>query len=312
MGDASQTPTQIHPFHIDVLALLFPSSLFGVLARLGLSALVTYDGQSIFPLAYAQGVGCLFMGLFKQSFTGYSPVIVALTTGFCGSLTTFSGWQLDVFESWMNAKNTHRGDLRDVVDGLTKSVFTVSISMASLFFGRYLGQFFKINIPHPSRLIRTCITVLSVLLYAAAYPLYFKLSPSYRYQATAALLWAPAGTLVRYALSVKLNRPSKIPWGTFGVNTFGTALLGILHVVQRLGSTSTIACTTLQGMADGFCGCLTTISTFAVEIEALVGKKKWAYPFGSWFVSQLLLLLVIGVALLSGIKEENMCTFEGS
>jgi len=28
--------------------------------------------------------------------------------GFCGSLTTFSSWQLDVFNSWINAGNFHR------------------------------------------------------------------------------------------------------------------------------------------------------------------------------------------------------------
>ena len=34
--------------------------------------------------------------------------------GFCGSFTTFSGWQLDVFNSWINEKHDHRDWLRDV------------------------------------------------------------------------------------------------------------------------------------------------------------------------------------------------------
>ncbi len=51
-----------HPYSIHVLALLIPASIFGALARLGLEALATYDGQSIFPLAYPQAVGCLIMG----------------------------------------------------------------------------------------------------------------------------------------------------------------------------------------------------------------------------------------------------------
>ena len=34
--------------------------------------------------------------------------------GFCGSLTTFSGWQLDVFDSWINAGQYNRNGLRDV------------------------------------------------------------------------------------------------------------------------------------------------------------------------------------------------------
>lgn len=52
-----------HPYSIHVLALLMPASAFGVLARLGLQALVTYDGQSIFPLAYVQATGCFIMGV---------------------------------------------------------------------------------------------------------------------------------------------------------------------------------------------------------------------------------------------------------
>jgi hypothetical protein len=52
-----------HPISLPVLALLMPASIFGVLARLGLQGLVTYDGQSIFPLAYVQATGCFIMGL---------------------------------------------------------------------------------------------------------------------------------------------------------------------------------------------------------------------------------------------------------
>lgn len=56
-------PSKIYqPLSLPVLALLIPASIFGVLARLGLEALVTYDGQSIFVLAYPQAVGCLIMG----------------------------------------------------------------------------------------------------------------------------------------------------------------------------------------------------------------------------------------------------------
>lgn len=50
------------PLSLHVLALLIPSSTLGLLARLGLLALGTYNGSSIFPLIYVQAVGCLIMG----------------------------------------------------------------------------------------------------------------------------------------------------------------------------------------------------------------------------------------------------------
>lgn len=55
------------PFSVATLALLIPFTLFGVLARLGIQALGTYDGQSIFSLAYVQAIGCLVMGFGLQS-----------------------------------------------------------------------------------------------------------------------------------------------------------------------------------------------------------------------------------------------------
>ena len=56
-------PTKIYnPLSFPVLALLIPASVLGVLARLGLVALMSYDGHVVFPLAYPQAVGCLVMG----------------------------------------------------------------------------------------------------------------------------------------------------------------------------------------------------------------------------------------------------------
>lgn len=64
LGSPTQgSPRVYHPFSPAVIALLMPASVFGVLARLGLQALATYDGKSIFPLAYPQAVGCLIMGI---------------------------------------------------------------------------------------------------------------------------------------------------------------------------------------------------------------------------------------------------------
>ena len=56
-------PSKIYkPLSFPVIALLMPASIFGVLARLGLQAITTYDGKEIFPLAWVQGIGCLIMG----------------------------------------------------------------------------------------------------------------------------------------------------------------------------------------------------------------------------------------------------------
>jgi hypothetical protein len=62
--DVIQNPSNAyHPFSPAVVALLMPASVFGVLARLGLEGLATYDGKAIFPLAYPQATGCFVMGI---------------------------------------------------------------------------------------------------------------------------------------------------------------------------------------------------------------------------------------------------------
>lgn len=105
-------PSEVyHPLSIHVLALLMPASIFGVLARLGLLALASYDGQSIFPLAYVQSVGCLIMGfaiVMKEPLGrlyvvniyatrwlltvcgSYGPLYTALTTGSFPAILPFS------------------------------------------------------------------------------------------------------------------------------------------------------------------------------------------------------------------------------
>ncbi|KAH8099974.1 CrcB-like protein-domain-containing protein [Cristinia sonorae] len=311
-----------HPFSPHVLALLFPASIFGVLARLGLQALVGYDGRAIFPLAWIQGAGCLVMGIglgMKEPFGQfYGPLYTAMTTGFCGSLTTFSGWQVDVFESWLNVNRDHRDWFRDVIDGLSKTLFTLAISIAALQFGVHLTTMIRKRIPAfqlspPSRSARNVLTSLAVLTYAAAYPAYFRLPASFRHQATAALLFCVPGTLTRYLLSIKLNPTLKLfPLGTFTANMFGTALLGTFHVLQSTHvPPSANGCAVLQGLGDGYCGCLTTVSTFAAEVVGLEDWRAWVYVVVSWVGGQSLLLAVVGGATWAGrVGKQATCLYE--
>ncbi|KAA1466323.1 hypothetical protein DENSPDRAFT_790869 [Dentipellis sp. KUC8613] len=319
-SEESLPPLKVyHPFSPAVLALLMPASVFGVLVRLGLQALVTYDGRSIFPLAWVQAIGCLFMGLAlplkEQLGNFYGPLYTAITTGFCGSLTTFSGWQLDVFNSWINEGEFHRDWLRDVIDGFTKLFFTLSASIASLSCGVYISSIIAPYIPSirpPRKIIRYSLTGLSILIYAATYPAYFRMSPSFRHQATAALLFSFPGTLTRYTLSILLNpRVKLMPFGTLTANTLGTGLLALFHVMQGLPNpVSPNACSVLQGLADGYCGCLTTVSTFTAEISALRLWKAWLYVGVSLVIGQLLMLVIMGPSFWAGnVREQGSCSF---
>jgi len=247
----------------------------------------------------------------------YTPLYVALTTGFCGSLTTFSSWQYDVFSSWTNSAHASRDWLRDVVDGITKLVFTLMISMSSVSFGSYLAQITRSyfpRLPTPRPAIRCALSGVGILIYAATFPAYAKLPPSYRSQAAASLLFSFPGTLSRYLLALSMNKiMNKIPLGTMTANVIGTGLLGVFHVLQnKHPHVPPHACSTLQGLIDGFCGALTTISTFAVELNAMEGSRyAWIYGGISVILSQLLLVVIILPAhTLANVPFVRTCTFE--
>ncbi|CAA7259822.1 unnamed protein product [Cyclocybe aegerita] len=302
-----------------IIAVLMPASVFGVLARLGINALMDFNGSSVFSLVYAQAVGCLFMGfglrLKEPIGQFYAPLYTAITTGFCGSLTTFSSWQLDVFNAWINAGQFDRGGLQDFLDGVGVSTVTLSLSLASLAFGYNIASVIAPFIGRPQfapRVFRYGFSLVSVLVYAATFLTYFLLPESYRHQATAALLFSFPGTLTRYLLSIALNQRIKaFPLGTLAANTLGTALLAAFHVIQSTSNPhSQNACSLLQGLIDGYCGCLTTVSTFAAEIRDLAGKKACRYALLSWVLGQAMMVLIFGSAIWTGhAREQLICTF---
>ncbi|KAF8591604.1 hypothetical protein K439DRAFT_1326892 [Ramaria rubella] len=318
-GKTVPTPVAFHPFSIHVLSLLMSFSVFGTLARLGIHALATYQGDSIFPLAWVQAVGCAIMGFalaLRQPITlFYGPLYTAITTGFCGSLTTFSSWQLDVFSAWANASGFHRIWIYDIVDGLTRTVFTLAASLASFGLGVHLGTPVASRmpvLPSPSPFVRWIITIVSITVYVLTIPFFVHLNHTWRPLVTAAIMFSFPGTLIRYILSTRLNHTLKaFPVGTLIANETATAILAACHIIQRAHSPpAPVSCSILQGYIDGFCGCLSTISSFTAEIRTLGSKKAWIYLIVSFGAGQMILLVMLGPAWWTGrIKENTMCTF---
>jgi CrcB protein len=203
-----------------------------------------------------------------------------------------------------------------VIDGLTQIVFTLAISMSALALGLH---FANLILPHiPLKLptvrypIRYALSISSVIAYILTIPMYFILPHRYRAEATAALLFSFPGALLRHIISIKLNPLNKsFPLGTFAVNLLGTLLVGTFHSLQRdHGHSGSLSCVMLQALMDGFCGCLSTVSTFAVEIRGL-RVRAWVYAGASIFAAQLVLVFVTGIPRWTGaISEPAKCTFE--
>ncbi|KAG0200381.1 hypothetical protein BGX33_011047, partial [Mortierella sp. NVP41] len=63
------TPVAPLPTRARILlpALIIPFSILGLLIRLGLVSIETFEGQQVFALAWPQFVGCMLMGLFVST-----------------------------------------------------------------------------------------------------------------------------------------------------------------------------------------------------------------------------------------------------
>lgn len=89
--------------------------------------------------------------------------------------------------------------------------------------------------------------------------------------ATAALavaLGGAVGAVGRYLAGRWLPPRYGVPWGTLLVNVLGSFVLGLV-----LGAGLPNWLTVLLG--TGFCGALTTFSTFSVELVQQVQRRAW-------------------------------------
>ncbi|KAI1401124.1 hypothetical protein F4819DRAFT_339673 [Hypoxylon fuscum] len=243
------------------------------------------------------------------------PLYIGLATGFCGSFTSFSSFIRDVFLALSNdllapdagPATTPRSGGYSFMALLAVTITTVSLSLSGLFVGAQLALALEPITPSlPFWFTRKVLDRLAVVLAWGCWlgaALLCALPPdrsarpgaaeTWRGRATFALVFAPLGCLARFYASLRLNaRAPAFPPGTFAVNVAGAAVLGaawdLAHA--RLGG-GAVACQVLQGVEDGFCGCLTTVSTWVAELAAL--RRKHAYVYGAASVGAGLAVMVL-------------------
>ena len=234
------------------------------------------------------------------------PLYIGLATGFCGSFTSFSSFIRDVFLSLANelkAPEYHpspssqstspRNNAYSILAVPATILTTLSLCYCALKTGSHLAILIHPLTPTlPFRLTRRLFDPAFVLLGPACWlaaTLLCILPPrsAWRSQALFALVLAPPGCLLRFYISKLLNPlHATFPLGTFAVNVFGTAVLGLSFDLQRVALAHTgvvggslVGCQVLQGVQDGFCGALTTVSTWIGELHGL--KRRHAYVYGA-------------------------------
>lgn len=109
-----------------------------------------------------------------------------------------------------------------------------------------------------------------------------------------------AGTLLRWAVSEVVPVADGFPLATLAVNVVGSFVLGLLlERLVRRGPETVSALRWRLGLGTGFCGGLTTWSSFAVEVDRLVstGSPGTAAGYVLASLAAGLLAVAAGVAL---------------
>ncbi|KAL2682653.1 hypothetical protein Neosp_007106 [[Neocosmospora] mangrovei] len=250
------------------------------------------------------------------------PLYIGLATGFCGSFTTFSSFIKDAFLALSNEmvtpgwsdSPTNRNGGYSFMAMLAVIIATVSLSLSGLFLGAHIA----IGLEHitptiPFTLSRRVLDPLGVFLgwgcwLGAVLLAIFPPHEAWRGQALFSLVFAPLGCLVRFYLSLHLNgKMTTFPVGTFTANVVGTVLLGMAYDLAHVPLGGVVGCQVLQGIEDGFCGCLTTISTWVTELGSLRRRSSWIYGTTSVVVSLVLMIAIMGGLRWSDGYDKLLC-----
>ena len=246
------------------------------------------------------------------------PLYVGLTTGFCGSFTSFSSFMRDIFLSLSDdltaptyhptaspTSLVHRDAGYSVMAVLAVIFVTVALCYCALKVGAHLAAYMDPITPTlPFRFTCKVVDPLFFLLGIGSWigaVIMVALPPhdAWRGQALFACAFAPVGCLARYYISLVLNtKVPSFPLGTFACNMLGTAVLGMAYNLQRVAiggvaGGSVVGCQALQGIEDGFCGALTTVSTWILELDTL--RRGPAYVYGTTSV-------VVGLSIVTIIQ----------
>jgi len=260
-----------------------------------------------YTLMYTQILGCFLMGLFV-SMKKYKNYILytGLTSGLCGSITSFSSWSLECNKnfvlqtdfSWANIYGSYNGGR--FFEWIVCLWAGVSIPLSALHFGLFIGSFYQVKkIQYFNALyIESFFAILflvstGVLIYSD----YFLFS----------FLFGIIGAYMRYLLS-KLNSNDYFPFGTFFVNITGTIFLSIITLLSKLyiNYYDVFLQSICFSLSIGFCGCYTTVSTFVNEINTLPIKYSYLYAFTTNLIAQLSIILVYNVIIFQTIVSPNV------
>ncbi|KAI1046509.1 hypothetical protein LB505_011797 [Fusarium chuoi] len=235
------------------------------------------------------------------------PLYIGLSVGFCGSFTTFSTFILDSFLALCNGLETPSAPTSDRNKGYSFCalaavvLLTVHVSLGGLFLGAHLAIFAQDIMPSlPYFFIRKVLDPVATILgwgcwVGAIVLCIYPPSDDWRGSVLFSLAFAPLGVFTRFYLAVFLNgKLPTFPLGTFAANFVGTLILAVVWDVTQILSRPSLGYQLLEGVKNGYCAVVTTVSTLALELSSLQRKHAYRYGTVSFLVSFGLMVIISG------------------
>ncbi|GMM36492.1 fluoride transporter [Saccharomycopsis crataegensis] len=331
-------------------------SVLGTLTRLGVTLLSQYPGTYLAGIVWSNFTACFLMGTFVHSAkiwnlflhqdNGTDEVLLeeikgksinrkkyhtkkdiylftGLTTGYCGSFSSFSSLILELFLLTANVDSTvykFRNPAYGLLQFLSILITQLTMSYAGFKYGKQLILYVEeywlpeysfsqkaVNIYHILEIVIEGLGF-AFMVVSLVLTIVEKTWRSW----TFAFLFSPFACYLRYYLSKVLNNPqgdksgmtfTKLDYlGTFAANIIATLVLAIVTLLSRGKTihtsnhliTNVLDCHVLTAVANGFCGVLSTVSTFIVEVNTLKFDKSSWYVFVSIGGSFCLMVLILG------------------
>lgn len=315
-----------------VTLLIIAYSVPGNLARLSLQKLTNYENSYInysggtvvwvnfsasFVMSWCNNSVGLWSEVLKHTEkTSMKELALhsAITTGFCGSFSTLSSALIEIF---FKTTDIVAEPLPHIGYRVTEFFAVSLITFALPILGHILGKHFALLldtfvVPRIARfltykLIRfielvTCCIGLLALIADLVLTLTLSIDNWYKAEYSFSMLVGSVAALIRFELSYFNGRGCKswFPLGTLAVNLAGCLIITItellLHAYKdgtNLLITNQVHRIILNGFTVGFCGSLTTMSTFINELYNLNHPKYQHIYFWSTFIPILAFALII-------------------
>ncbi|XP_039066549.1 fluoride export protein 1 isoform X2 [Hibiscus syriacus] len=318
--------------YVSCLIHLAVFGILGVLTRYLLEKLfgpsvsgVTSNQSIIYPNLPSNMVGSFLMGwwgvVFKGDISQLSDILaIGLTTGFLGSVTTFSGWNqkmldLSVNGNWVQA-------ILGFLVGLFLAAYSIIFGIETAKGFRWILKRLNTSTNKEEPIIyrkwrlnsfRRHLAAMVVLLLVLGVLLSVSgslLKKEFGSGSSGAQLWlaclvASFGVWIRWFLARfnghglgKSGILRWFPFGTFSANVSAAAIMAGLSTLEKSVNNTNFG-TVAMGIQLGFLGCLSTVSTFIAEFNAMRESK---HPWRAYVYA----LTTMGVSFIFGILIYNI------